>query len=368
MSSGMALYPIVRIVERQLKKRLNDNKVLIFLGPRQVGKTTLLKKLAQGLEGKHLWWNADEPDIRAELDNATSTLLMEKIGDARVVFIDEAQRIRNIGLLLKLGHDNLPDVKFIVTGSSVLELSSEINEPLTGRKWEFQMYPLSASELHQHFGEREEHRLLSHRLVYGSYPDVVNNPGDALGKLSELAGSYLYKDLLTWENIKKPQQLEKLLQALAFQVGQIVSVHELGQLTGLDFHTVERYLSLLHKTFVIYSLSPFSRNLRNEIKKSRKIYFYDNGIRNAILNQFGPLELRNDKGQLWENFLMAERMKYNAYHDRHVSSFFWRNHAQQEIDCLEEGNGQLEAYEFKWAEKSWKIPGVFCFSLSTSTF
>ncbi len=343
---------IERTLYQKIRERLGDAKAIILYGPRQAGKTTLLNQIANEINDDILWWNGDEPDIRSELTHATSDWLRKQIGNRKFLIIDEAQRIENIGLIIKLIVDQLPGVKVIASGSSSFDLSNRINEPLTGRKWEFLLYPLSVEEMINHTGKREEKRLLSNRLLYGLYPDIVNHPGEERTLLKELAGSYLYKDILTWENIQKPAKLEKLLQALAFQIGSQISVNELSQTTGLDNHTVERYINLLEKAYIIFQLQPFSRNLRNEIKKSRKIYFYDNGIRNAVINQFGPISLRQDKGQLWENFLMCERKKMTDYHQRHVNRYFWRNHAQQEIDYIEERDGFVDAYEFKWNPKS----------------
>lgn len=331
---------------------MKDDKVLIVFGPRQVGKTTLLKALQKELDMSTIWWNGDEPDIRNQLQDASSRLLRELIGNNKLLIIDEAQRIENIGLTLKLIKDNIPNVKVIATGSSSFDLANKINEPLTGRKWEFFLYPLSTEEMIKEQGLLDESRLLKHRLIFGYYPEVVTSLGTEVEILNQLANSYLYKDILTWEQIQKPAKLEKLVQALAFQVGQQVSLNEIAQTAGLDFHTVTRYINLLEKAYIIFQLSPFSRNLRNEIKKSRKIYFYDNGIRNAVINQFNGFDLRQDKGALWENYLMSERKKYLDYHNRRKLTFFWRNHAQQEIDYLEEVNAEIEAYEFKWSPKA----------------
>ena len=343
---------ISRVQIENIKQKLSDQKAIILLGPRQVGKTTLLRILEKELDKPTIWWNGDEPDIRTILTSATSTQLRSLIGNAKLLIIDEAQRIENIGLVLKLIVDTIPEVKVIATGSSSFDLANKINEPLTGRKWEFQLYPISEKELVAHLGMLDEMRLLEQRLIYGFYPDVINNPGNQTEVLNELTNSYLYKDILTLENIQKPAQLERLVQALAFQIGQQVSINELSQTTGLDNHTVERYIQLLEKAFVIFQLNPFSRNLRNEIKKSRKIYFFDNGIRNAVIKQFSPIDLRQDQGALWENYLMAERRKLLEYNRTFVNRYFWRNHAQQEIDYLEEADGEIQAYEFKWNPKA----------------
>lgn len=351
---------INRLIEKNIEEKLGDNKAIILIGPRQVGKTTLLKTLAQNTNKKILWWNGDDADTRTELEFANATFIKEKIGSAQLLLIDEAQRIKNIGLVIKIIVDNIPTVKVIATGSSAFELANKINEPLTGRKWEYRMFPISTEEMINHTSKTEENRLLKHRLIYGYYPDIINNSGNEVELLKQLADSYLYKDLLIWENIQKTENLEKLIKALAFQVGQLVSINELAQLCSLDSHTVERYISLLQKAFIIFTITPFSRNLRNEIKKSRKIYFYDNGIRNAVINQFNPLELRNDKGALWENYLMSERYKLISYKKHFASRYFWRNHNQQEIDYIEEANGEIKAFEFKWSNrKKVKFPNQF---------
>lgn len=343
-----------------LKKRQADKKALIILGPRQSGKTTLARQLQPGMPQPVLWWNGDEADIRSALENATSAKLRSRIGKHKTLFIDEAQRIANIGIVIKLITDNISGVKVVATGSSAFELANKINEPLTGRKWEFHLYPLSFGEMVAHHGMQEEMRMLEHRLVYGYYPEVVKQPGDEQELLRELASNYLYKDILTWENIQKPDKLEKLIQALSFQIGSEVSYHELGKMCGLDNETVEKYISLLEKAFIIFRLGPLSRNLRNEIKKSRKIYFYDNGIRNAVIHQFNPVNLRNDTGALWENFFISERMKYLEYQRIFANRYFWRTHAQQEIDYLEERDGCIYAIEIKWKKNSsYKFPKAF---------
>ena len=256
--------------------------------------------------------------------------------------------------------DQIKNVKVIATGSSSFDLANKINEPLTGRKWEYQLFPLSFEEMTNQNGFLEERRLLEHRLVFGYYPEIVTNPGDEIERLKNLSESYLYKDVLQWENIQKPEKLEKLLTALALQMGNEVSYNELSQLIGIDNLTVEKYIKLLEQSFIIFRLDGFNRNLRNEIKKGKKIYFYDNGIRNAILNNFNPLNLRDDVGKLWENFLISERMKTNSYHLKNLKTYFWRTHAQQEIDYLEEAEGKFYAYEFKWNDrKKAKIPKNF---------
>lgn len=351
---------IQRILARTIQKRLGDSKAIILTGPRQAGKTTLAKQLSAQMAQPVLWWNGDETDIRTWLAGPTSTRLQQLIGPAKTLIIDEAQRIQDVGLCIKLIVDNLPAVKVLATGSSAFELSSRISEPLTGRKWEYHLLPFSYEELCLHTSEIEETRLLENRLVYGYYPDAVNHPGDEQPVLKNLSGSYLYKDILTWEHIQKPAQMEKLVQALALQIGNEVSFHELGQLCGLDNQTVERYVGLLEKAFIVFRLGSLSRNLRNELKKSRKIYFYDNGLRNAVINNFSPLNLRQDAGALWENFMVSERLKQLAYHEISANRYFWRTHAQQEVDYIEERNGQINGFEFKWNSKvKARIPKTF---------
>jgi uncharacterized protein len=338
---------IDRVIQHKIQEKLFKGKAIIIMGARQTGKTTLLRHLMSPDE-KVLWLNGDEPDVQVVFEGASSDRLKAFFGNHKVIVIDEAQRIRDIGLGIKLIKDNFPDVQVIATGSSSFDLANKVNEPLTGRKWEFQLYPLSFQEMVQHHGLIKEKRLLEHRLVYGYYPEVVTAEGDEKAILKALSDSYLYKDILLLEGIKKPEKLVKLLQALSFQVGNQVSNNELSRLTGLDGKTVESYIYLLEQTYVVFKLTSFSRNLRNELKASKKIYFYDNGIRNAIIANFQPAGIRADIGALWENFLMAERMKRNHYHDHFVNSYFWRTKEQQEIDYIEEENGQLLAAEFKW--------------------
>ncbi|MFC5284933.1 ATP-binding protein [Pedobacter alpinus] len=343
---------INRIINSKIINRLSDRKAIILLGPRQVGKSTLIEQLESSFAQPVMVWNGDESDIRDLLKNPSSTKLKSLIGNAKTLIIDEAQRIEDIGLTLKLIVDQIKDVKVIATGSSAFELSNKTNEPLTGRKWEYKLYPISFEEMVNHHGLLNEKRLLHQRMVFGYYPEIINHPGEEIPRLKQLVDSYLFKDILIWERILKPEKLEKLLQALAFQVGSEVSYNELGQLAGLDNQTVEKYIQLLEKAFIIFRLSALSRNLRNELKKSRKIYFYDNGLRNAIINNFNAVTLRDDIGALWENFLMSERQKLLAYKEIYCLKYFWRTHTQQEIDYLEESNGEMNAYEFKWNAKA----------------
>lgn len=340
-------FMIQRQLQSILQEKLHKGKAIILIGARQTGKTTLLKELIKN-QDRALWLNADDMDVRNIVQSLTISRLPSLVKQYECIVIDEAQRIENIGLQLKLITDNMPNIQLLVTGSSALELANTINEPLTGRKYEYPLYPLSFFELQEHFGLIQEQTALPVRLVYGSYPDVVCHPGEEKEILSQLADGYLYKDVLQWERIKKPEKLLKLLQALAYQMGSEVNYTELAQIVGLDKETIGNYITLLEQAKVVFRLSSFSRNLRNELKHARKIYFYDNGIRNALINNYADVSTRQDIGALWENYLVSERLKNNQYSSRYVNSYFWRTTQMQEIDYLEEYDGKLYAYEFKW--------------------
>lgn len=353
---------VQRILFEEILNSCFKGKVILLIGPRQVGKTTLLKKIQTEINAPSIWINIDEADIKKSLTEAdTSTKLRHLVGvNTKVVFIDEAQQIIDIGLKLKLMIDAFPEIQFIVTGSSSLDLRNSMAEPLTGRKKEFHLYPLSTEELVLNTSQIEQNRLLETRLIYGAYPEVVNNYGEEKEVLKEIAESYLYKDLLQIEGIRKSSVLEKLLQLIAFQVGNEVSYNELANSIGnIDVATVEKYLDLLEKAYIIFKLPALSRNLRNELKKGKKYYFYDNGIRNVIINNFNPIGLRQDKGALWENFLISERQKFIHYHKIYSNRFFWRTHDRAEIDYIEEREGKLFAYEFKWKPGKARFPMSF---------
>lgn len=360
---------VSRIIQNQLSEQLGGKKALIVMGARQVGKSTLMQQLL-GERKDVLWLNGDEPDVSGMLENITSARLRAIIGTNKIVVIDEAQRIPDIGMKIKLITDQIDGVQVIATGSSSFELANKINEPLTGRKHEYKMFPLSFAEMSAHTSFLEEHRMIPHRMVYGYYPEVVTNIGHEKLLLKELADSYLYKDILSMENILKTDKLTRLLQALAHQIGEQVSYNEIGQLVGLDPKTVERYIDILEKSYVVFRLGSFSRNLRNELKKSRKVYFWDLGIRNAVIGNFAQIENRADVGALWENFVVSERMKKLSYEYHICSSYFWRTQQQQEIDLLEEEDGQLRAFEFKWSakKKDVKAPDTFLKSYPDASF
>jgi len=339
---------IKRDLEQILQPYLFKNKAILIYGARQVGKTTLVHSLVRQHKDQTLFLNGDEADVRDILSHASSTKLQPIIGQHKIVVIDEAQRIPETGILLKIIHDNFPGVQLIATGSSAFELANKTNEPLTGRKLEFTLFPVSFSEMVTFHGFLTEKRLIEHRMVYGTYPDIVSNPGMENKFLKSLASSYLYKDLLMLEYIQKPVLLEKILKALALQVGSEISYNELSKLVNSDRGTVEKYVDLLEKAFIIFQLRGFNKNVRNEIKKGKKIYFYDNGIRNAIIGNFLPLTSRTDVGALWENYIISERIKYNYNRDIDFNGYFWRTTQQQEIDYVEDINAELSAFEFKW--------------------
>lgn len=358
------------MIKRRLKdpiaSRMFKGKAIILIGARQVGKTTLLKEIDSEMNIPAERLNCDDPTVRALLSNPSLSQLQLMLANKRMVIIDEAQRVDNIGITLKMITDNLPEVQVMVTGSSSLGLRSSLNEPLTGRKIEFVMYPISTGELFDTYGLSETLNTLHNRLIYGSYPDILTHVEDAVELLTMLSDSYLYKDILELESVRKPEMLRKLLVALALQVGSEVSYNELAKTIGTDSKTVERYIDLLEKCYVVFKIPALSRNLRNELKKSKKIFFYDTGIRNAVISNFSPIELRADMGALWENFFIMERMKFNAYNRKRVNYYFWRTADKQEIDLIEEENGSFTVFEMKWNPKmsKTKLPQSFIDSYS----
>lgn len=354
---------ITRTLENNILPLLGDKKALIIMGARQVGKSTLLRQILA--ERKDVvWMNGDEMDIQELFREMTSTRIRALLGDNKLLVIDEAQRIQDIGLRIKLVTDQIPEVQVVATGSSSFELAAKVNEPLTGRKREFRMFPLTFQEMVGHTSFMEEVRMIPHRLVYGYYPEVVCNPGNERNLLKELSDSYLYRDILSLENINKPDKLVRLLKALALQIGNQVSYNEIGNLIGLDSKTVERYVDVLEKSYIVFRLNSFSRNLRNELKTVRKVYFWDMGIRNAVVGNLAQVENRTDVGNLWENFVIAERLKQNMYKNSFAQSWFWRTRQQSEIDYIEEEDGHLLAFEFKWNERKGNVKCPDAFSKS----
>jgi predicted AAA+ superfamily ATPase len=359
---------IKRALKQTLLDRWSDKKILIVTGPRQVGKTTLLREICEE-QGEFLFLNGDDATTREVLVNFSKRKWQIILGNHKVVFIDEAQRINDIGLGAKILYDELPGIKVILSGSSALDLHSQTKESLTGRKWEYHLYPISWEEWTRHTSYIDAHGDLENRLIFGMYPEVLNNERSKKEVLMELSSSYLYKDLLEFEGIRHPKLLSDLLRALALQLGNEVSYNELAQLLQVDRATVEKYIDLLEKAFVVFKLQAMNNNQRNEIKNSRKIYFYDNGIRNAILQNFSPISLRTDIGALWENFLISERLKKNTYQRNFTQPYFWRNYAGHEIDYIESRDGSLSAFEFKWnPRKKVKIPSGFQKNYPHATF
>jgi uncharacterized protein len=350
---------IERVLQKAIKERLFKGKALLLFGARQTGKSTLAEAILEKQEKPWMVMNGDDADVRAILSSTSAARLKTLIGENEILLIDEAQRIENIGLTIKIITDQIKNVQVIATGSSSFELSGKVNEPLTGRKYELMLFPLSFLEMVQHHGLLQEKRQLEQRMIFGYYPEIVIHPGEEKERLQLLTDSYLYKDLLMLEEIKKPALLEKLLKALALQIGSEVSFNEVAQTIGSNPKTVEKYIDLLQKAFVLFQVPAFSRNVRNEIKKGRKIFFYDCGVRNAILNNFSPLSNRTDTGALWENFVIAERMKYLKYNAADTKFYFWRTTQQQEIDLIEEAGNDLTAYEIKWKNAKARLPLTF---------
>jgi hypothetical protein len=338
------------------------NKVLIIYGSRRVGKTTLLKELLKSTKLKYKIDSGENIRINQLLSSSDFKLLSEYVEGYDIVAIDEAQEINNIGIGLKILVDNHPSLKLIATGSSSFDLSQKIGEPLTGRKKTLKLFPLSQGELLKHFSPFDVKNSLSDYLIFGSYPEVITSSStqEKTEILDELVGSYLLKDILSLEKIRNPKVLFTLLKLLSFQTGNLVSINELAKQLHIDGKTVSRYLDLLEKTFIIFKIGALSSNPRKEISKKHKYYFFDNGIRNGIIMQFAPLELRNDIGQLWENFMVSELFKRNSYLKLFHQMYFWRNYNGQEIDLLFEKNGILKAFEFKWKKGEGKIPLDFC--------
>lgn len=360
---------IHRQLEEQITPLLGIGKAIVIMGARQVGKSTLLETIFRDRDNI-LWMTGDDLDVQELFGQMTSTRLKALLGNSKTLIVDEAQRIPDIGLRLKLITDQIKDVQVIATGSSSFELASKVSESLAGRKREFRMFPISFSEMVSHTNLLEELRLIPHRMIYGYYPEVVCNPGSESVILKELVDSFLYKDILSLDNINKPDKIVRLLKALAFQIGSQVSYNEVGQLIGLDSKTVERYIDILEKSYIIFRLGSFSRNLRNELKLSRKVYFWDLGIRNMLIGNLAQVENRPDAGALWENFILAERLKRNSYAGSIAQYWFWRTQQQKEIDYLEEENGQLNAYEFKWSDKKAdvRIPESFAKAYPDASF
>lgn len=347
-----------RYLREKIERRLGSGKAIVVIGPRQVGKTTLIESILETKD--YLLLNGDDPKTRSLLTEPNTEQIRTILGKYKFVFIDEAQRIEGIGLTMKIITDRFKDVQLFVSGSSSFDLGNKINEPLTGRKWEYQLFPISWEEFENYHGYLNSEQQLENRLLYGFYPDVLNNVGDEISILQNLVNSYLYKDILSYSDIRRPEVLEKLVQALALQLGSEVNYSELAQTVNVDKNTISKYIDILQKGYIIFKLSSFSRNVRNEIKTNKKIYFYDNGVRNMVIGNFNPLDLRTDKGALWENFLISERMKQIEYKQSLARTYFWRTKQQQEVDFVEENSGKIIGYEFKWnKKKTTRLPKTF---------
>ena len=360
----------------KLEEHMMKNKVLVIYGPRQVGKTTLIQNYLKGTCKKYKSETGDNILIREIFESENLNTILDFVQGVDLLFIDEAQKIPKIGLALKMLVDHLPDLEIIVTGSASFELAGQIGEPLTGRKQTLRLFPLSILELQKEYSRFElSNKELENILIYGSYPESITATNSKLKAevITEITESYLLKDILELEKVKSSKILLDLLRLLAFQIGNEVSLTELATQIGIDYKTVARYLDIFEKAFVIYNLRGYSKNLRKEVTKKSKYYFYDNGIRNALIANFNPLNLRNDQGQLWENFLFMERVKRNSYLKQHCNYYFWRTWDQKEIDLLEEREGRLFAYEFKWSNKAkqskkYKVPKDFIENYPESEF
>jgi predicted AAA+ superfamily ATPase len=339
---------VKRTLANRISEKLFKGKAILLFGPRQSGKTTLVQSILKATSKKLLYINGDEFSDREVLSKPNAEKLKSLIGKNEIVFIDEAQKIYEIGNTIKIITDHIKSIQVIATGSSSFELANKLNEPLTGRKYEFLILPFAFSEMVNYTSLFEEQKNLELRMIYGYYPEVTLKKDESMDLIKNLTNSYLFKDIFSLEGIKNHLLLEKLVKAIALQVGSEVSINELSRHLGAKHQTIEKYLTILEQAYVIYKLSSYSNNVRNEIRKSKKYYFYDNGLRNAIIGNFAPLSIRTDKGALWENFIISERIKYNLYDGRDVKYYFWRTKQQQEIDLIEEHNGRLSAFEIKW--------------------
>ena len=361
---------IHRKLQDRIESRIQAGKVIVIAGARRTGKTVLLKEIMESFDGAYLYLNGEDYTTELILQNKGIEEYKNLIGNSKYLVIDEAQKIENIGQILKLMIDEIEGLHIIITGSSAFDLSNNTGEPLTGRKYTFQLHPVAQCELMVYENPIETESLLENRLIYGSYPEIlsISDNQQKSDYLTELINSYLLKDILTLDSIKNSAKLVNILRLLAFQVGNVVSVNELAQNVGLNKLTVERYLDLLTKVFVIYRIEGYSRNLRKEISKSPRYYFWDNGIRNTLVANFNPLVLRNDVGQLWENYVISERIKLQHYQGWLSNNYFWRTYDQQEIDWIEERDGNLFAFEMKYQKKNMKAPGAWTSNYPGASF
>lgn len=362
---------INRKITTSIINNLKPNKVVVLLGSRRTGKTVLLKTVLEKLNEKHLLLNGDDFTTLSLFEPRTIEHYRSFLGDSKLLVIDEAQQIKEIGKALKLIVDHIPGIRVLITGSSAFDIQNKIGEPLTGRKSTFYLFPFSQEEYNPNENIIETKSRLNERLVLGNYPELIHiqNRNEKIVYLKDLASSYLLKDILTFEGIKNADKILNLLKLIAFQIGKEVSMHELGRQMGMHKNTVDKYLDLLSKTFIIFGVPAFSRNLRREISKSKRWYFYDNGIRNILIENVNDIQIRNDAGELWENYIISERVKYQQYNQVLVSNYFWRTYQQQEIDWIEEREGELFAYEMKWnPKKKVSVPSAWKSAYPDSEF
>lgn len=364
----------MEIIERKIEKLILDkvqaNKVIVISGARRVGKTFLIKKILQECNFEYLFLNGEDLNTHLLLSKRSVENYRQVLGSRKLLVIDEAQKVPEIGEILKLMVDEIEGLHIIVSGSSALDLFNQTGEPLTGRKYSYTLFPFCEAEYDNAENKVSKPDKLKQRLVFGNYPELLHIPDNSDKKqyIAEIINSYLLKDILLFENIKNSSKIINLLRLIAFQIGSEVSYQELGKQLSISKNTVEKYLDLLSKVFIIHKVEGFSRNLRKEISKSSRWYFYDNGIRNAIVANFNQLVVRNDIGLLWENYMISERIKFQQYHRMIVNNYFWRTYDQQEIDWVEERDGTLFAYEFKWGEKKVKTPGAWSRAYPESEF
>lgn len=361
---------IKRSIQNRFLKRMKANKVLVLLGARRTGKTTFVREMIKS-SGQTVFFLTGE-DVRAAAAFRERSVENYKgiLGKKKMLVIDEAQKIPDIGQILKLIIDEVPGMTILATGSSVFDLSGKLGEPLTGRNIVYHLFPFSQAELSQQETHLQTVSRLEDRMLFGSYPELLQYPGneEKVEYLSTLVNSYLLKDILAYEGVRNSGKMLNLLRLIAFQIGKEVSMDELGRQLGMSKNTVERYLDLLSKVFVLFKVQAFSRNLRKEISKGSKWYFYDNGVRNALIANFNPMYLRNDIGELWENYIISERVKYQMNSGMLCNNYFWRTYEQQEIDWIEERGGKLHAFEFKWKKKPVKEPSAWKTAYPGNTF
>ena len=361
---------IQRKLSRALKKTLVSGKVNVIYGARRVGKTFFMKQLLTELNLEYIWLNGEVPETQDLISKRNLNDFENLIGKNEIVIIDEAQEVPHIGKALKLMVDTFPHIKVLVSGSSAFDLNNNLGEPLVGRAYWYEMFPLAQLELNAIENLIETKQKLNERLVYGSYPELYLIEGfkEKEQYMRELANAYLLKDIMAFDGIRNSDRIMDLLKLLAFQLGKEVSLQELGQQLSMSKNTVEKYIDLLEKVYILKKIGGFSRNLRKEITKTARYYFWDNGVRNAVIGDFRALENRNDVGELWENYLMTERLKKNKYTQSYIESYFWRTYDQQEIDCVEVKADSLSAYEFKWNQTKAKFPKAFREAYPESTF